>query len=147
VRLGVGKKMADIEESKDGETSSRIIQRGEIYWVAPEGPHGSIPPIKHPHLVVQDDLFNASRISTVVVCGITSNLKRANEPGTVLLEAGEGDLQRQSVVLASQISSVAKTELGERIGKLSELRVEQVLSELRFLQRAFVAGRESGTDW
>jgi mRNA interferase MazF len=143
----MGEKMADTEESKDGKVLSRIIQRGEIYWIAPEGPHGSIPPIKHPHLVVQDDLFNASRISTVVVCGITSNLKRANDPGTVLLEVGEGGLQRQSVVLASQISSVPKTQLGECIGKLSTLRVEQALSGLRFLQHAFVAGRESGTAW
>jgi mRNA interferase MazF len=137
--------MADTEETKDGKVSSRAIQRGEIYWVAPEGPHGSIPPIKHPHLVVQDDLFNASRISTVVVCGITSNLKRANDPGTVLLEVGEGGLERQSVVLASHISSVPKTQLGECIGKLSTLRVEQVLSALRFVQHALVAGRESGT--
>jgi len=137
--------MADTEESKDGKISSRTIKRGEIYWVAPEGPHGSIPPITHPHVVVQDDLFNASRISTVIVCGITSNLKHANKPGTVLLDAGEGGLPRQSVVLASQISSVTKTQLGECTGKLSTLRVEQVLSKLRFLQLALVESRESGT--
>ena len=58
---------------------------------------------------------------------MTSNLHAANEPGNVLLEAGEGDLPKQSVVVVSQISSV-----GERIGALSAERVEQVLAGLRF---------------
>jgi len=119
------------------------IRRGQLYWVAPEECHGSIPAINHPYVVVQDDLFNASRISTVVVCGITSNLKRASEPGAILLEPGEGGLQRQSVVLASQISSVPKAHLGECIGMLSEQRFEQILENLRFLQNALV-GHNAG---
>ena len=87
--------------------------------------------------MVQDDLFNHSRIDTVVVCGITSNARRVSEPGTVRLSAGEGGLERESVVLASQVSSVPKDQLGEHIGTLSEARVEQVLSALRFLQLSF----------
>jgi mRNA interferase MazF len=88
-------------------------------------------------VVVQDDVFNHSRISTVVVCALTSNLHRANEPGNVLLEVGEGNLPRQSVVVVSQISSVAKARLGERIGSLSDTRVEQILAGLRFQQVSF----------
>lgn len=88
-------------------------------------------------MVVQDDVFNHSRITTVVVCALTTNLHRASEPGNVLLEANEGNLPRQSVVVVSQISSVDKTRLGARIGSLSDARVEQILAGLRFQQAAF----------
>jgi mRNA interferase MazF len=88
-------------------------------------------------VVVQDDVFNHSRITTVVVCALTSNFHRANEPGNVLLEAGEGNLPKQSVVVVSQVSSVDKARLEERIGSLSEERVEQVLAGLRFQQVSF----------
>jgi mRNA interferase MazF len=88
-------------------------------------------------VVVQDDVFNHSRITTVVVCALTSNLHRATEPGNVLLEVGEGNLTRQSVVVVSQISSVEKTRLGEQIGSLSDARVEQILAGLHFQQVSF----------
>jgi mRNA interferase MazF len=68
---------------------------------------------------------------------LTSNLHRANEPGNVLLEAGEGDLPKQSVVVVSQVSSVDKARLRKRIGSLSDTRVEQVLAGLRFQQVSF----------
>jgi mRNA interferase MazF len=109
------------------------IRRGDIYWIAPEEDRGAVPPIPHPYVVVQDDIFNASRIGTVVVCGITSNLKRVAEPGTVLLDEREGGLLRRSVVLASQISSVPKAQLGVRIGALTADRVEQILAALRLV--------------
>ena len=70
-------------------------------------------------------------------CALTSNLHRASEPGNVLLEPGEGNLPRQSVVVVSQVSSVDKARLGERIGSLSDTRVEQVLAGLRFQQASF----------
>jgi mRNA interferase MazF len=88
-------------------------------------------------VVVQDDVFNHSRITTVVVCALTSNLHRANEPGNVLLEVGEGNLPHQSVVVVSQVSSVDKARLGERIGSLSDTRVDQILAGLRFQQVSF----------
>jgi mRNA interferase MazF len=88
-------------------------------------------------VVVQDDVFNHSRITTVVVCALTSNLHRAREPGNVLLDVGEGDLPEQSVVVVSQIASVEKVRLGERIGSLSVARVDEILAGLRFQQRSF----------
>jgi mRNA interferase MazF len=91
----------------------------------------------HPHVVVQDDVFNRSRIPTVVVCGLTSNLRRAGEPGNVVLEAGEGGLERRSVVLVSQIDTAPKQALGARIGQLSSRRVDQILAGLRFQQASF----------
>lgn len=113
------------------------ISRGDIFWIAPDGSRSPIPNYSHPHVVVQDDVFNRSRISTVVVCALTSNLAKATEPGNVLLDPGEGDLPKQSVVVVSQISSVDKAQLGERVGALSDARVEQILAGLRFLQRSF----------
>jgi len=113
------------------------IDRGDIFWIAPDDSRGPAPDYSHPHVVVQDDVFNHSRITTVVVCALTSNLHRATEPGNVLLEPGEGGLPRQSVVVVSQISSVEKSRLGERIGSLSAARVEQILAGLRFQQVSF----------
>ncbi len=112
------------------------IHRGEIYWLV-DASQGSIPAIAHPHVVVSEDVFNQSRIATVVVCALTSNPKRATEPGNVALDVGEGGLEKPSVVVVSQIASVAKAALGGRIGRLSEERVEQILAGLRFQQASF----------
>ncbi len=113
------------------------INRGDIFWIGPDDSRGPAPDYSHPHVVVQDDVFNHSRITTVVVCALTSNLHRATEPGNVLLEVGEGNLPKQSVVVVSQISSVEKTRLGEFVGSLSAERVEQILAGLRFQQASF----------
>ena len=113
------------------------INRGDVFWIAPDDSREPVPSYAHPHVVVQDDVFNHSRITTVVVCALTSNLHRATEPGNVLLEVGEGNLPKQSVVVVSQVSSVDKARLGERIGSLSDTRVEQILAGLRFQQVSF----------
>lgn len=113
------------------------IYRGDVFWIAPDDARGPAPSYSHPHVVVQDDVFNHSRITTVVVCALTSNLHKASEPGNVLLAPGEGSLPRQSVVVVSQISSVEKSRLGQRIGSLSQARVEQILAGLRFQQASF----------
>ena len=113
------------------------IDRGDLFWIAPEDSSESAPNYPHPHVVVQDDVFNHSRLTTVIVCALTTNLHRATEPGNVLLEVGEGSLPAQSVVVVSQISSVDKARLGERIGSLSDERVEQILAGLRFQQVSF----------
>jgi mRNA interferase MazF len=118
-------------------TRGFMIARGDIYWLLADENRGALPPIAHPHVVVQEDVFNRSRIATVIVCALTSNLHRAHEPGNVLLDEGEGNLDKRSVVLVSQISSVDKTTLGAHIGTLSEARVEQILAGLRFQQAAF----------
>jgi mRNA interferase MazF len=117
-----------------------LIHRGDLFWIADDDP---LAPA-HPHVVVQDDVLNHSRITTVVVCALTSNLHRASEPGNVLLEPGEGDLPRHSVVVVSQISSLDKTRLGARIGALSAERVDQILAGLRFQQVSFFARAPHG---
>jgi mRNA interferase MazF len=114
-------------------TQSDAIHRGDLFWIAPDDGAGPA----HPHVVVQDDVFNHARIATVVVCALTSNLHRASEPGNVLLDAGEGGLPAQSVVVVSQIDSVDKARLGARIGALTQARVDQILDGLRFQQASF----------
>ena len=117
---------------------NRVIDQGDIYWVQVKHPNEREAGILHPHVVLQDNLFNHSRINTVVVCALTSNLKRiANTPGNILLDVGEANLPKQSVVEVSKVSTVDKTRLGEYIGSLSEERINEILAGMRFLQRSF----------
>jgi mRNA interferase MazF len=131
----------DTKTDPQPDKAPLAIRRGDIFWIDLDEPRGSVPGIAHPHVVIQEDVFNRSRILTVVVCALTSNLKRASEPGNVLLDVGEGNLPRQSVLVVSQVSSVYKTQLGEHIGSLSDERIEQVLAGMRFQQASFFNGR------
>ena len=110
-----------------------VINQGDIYWVELEEPTGSEPGFRHPHIVIQNNVFNRSRINTVVVCALTSNLKRAEIPGNVLLEDGEANLPKHSVVNVSQIFTVDKLQLEEYIGTVSKGRVRQILEGVRLL--------------
>jgi len=110
-----------------------VIQQGEIYWVDLGAPSGSEPGYRHPHIVIQNNLFNTSKINTVVVCALTSNIKRAGAPGNVLLNMGEANLPKKSTVNISQIYTVNKTDLIERIGKVSEKRFNEIFQGIRLL--------------
>lgn len=129
--------MQHTSEPRFGEATNARINRGDLYWIDPDPASGPAPNYAHPHVVVQEDVFNHSRITTVVVCALTTNLHRANEPGNVLLDPFEGDLPKQSVVVVSRIASVEKNRLGARIGSLSQARVEQIVAGLRFQQVSF----------
>ena len=111
------------------------VNQGDVYWVRSEEPGGSESDYAHPHVVIQDNVINRSRINTVVVCVLTTNLKRAKSPGNVYLEAGEANLPRQSVVVVSQVSTVDKGQLGQYIGSLTQQRIGQILAGMQFLQR------------
>jgi mRNA interferase MazF len=76
--------------NSDPPDSPRLISLGDLFWIDPDASRGSIPGYPHPHVVVQDDVFNRSRVDTVIVCALSTNMKRANEPGNVLLDPGEG---------------------------------------------------------
>ena len=102
---------------------------GDIFWITPSDSNKIASYHTHPYIVIQD---NTS--TTVTVCALTSNLKRAKEPGNVLLDEGEANLSRQSVVVASRVCIVDKMQLGEYIGTLTEERIHQVLAGMRFLQ-------------
>ncbi len=110
-----------------------VIRQGDIYWIELGEPTGSEPGYSHPHVIIQNNIFNQSRIQTVVLCALTSNLKRATAPGNVLLDEGEGNLSKQSVVVVSQLFTLDKSLLGEYIGTLSRRRVSQIVQGIRLL--------------
>ncbi len=107
------------------------MYRGEIWWANSPDPVGSEPGYRRPVLVVQDDTFTQSRISTVIVVMITSNIQLAEAPGNVLLPKGATGLSRDSVANVSQILTVDKTFLAECIGSLPNGLQEEVDDGLR----------------
>jgi len=110
-----------------------VIHQGDIYWIDLEEPSGSGPGYRHPHIVVQNNIFNQSRIRTVVVCQLTSNLKRAESPGNILLDKRETHLSKDSVVNVSQILTVDRSRLGEYVSTLSTKRVLEILDGIQLV--------------
>lgn len=113
------------------------IRQGDLYWLRASRPDEADTGHAHPYVVIQDDVINQSRVPTVVVCALTSNQTRMNEPGNVRLEAGEANLTKASVVVVSQVEAVAKTNLGDYIGSLSQERIAQIFAGMRFQQSSF----------
>lgn len=109
------------------------IRQGDVYWIDLDDPRGSEPGYRHPHVVVQNNLFNVSKIGAVVVCALTPNLKRGEAPGNVLLKKGEANLKKDSVVNITQLVTVDKTDLIEQIGTLSPARVRQIIDGIKLL--------------
>ncbi len=109
------------------------IKQGDIFWVDLGIPRESEPGYRHPHVVIQNNIFNESKINTVVVCALTSNIKRASSPGNVLLRKGEGNLPKDSAVNISQLITVNKSDLVEKIGSLSHVRVKQIIEGVKLL--------------
>ncbi len=110
-----------------------VIEQGEIYWVGLGEPGGSGPGYRHPHIVIQNNLFNSSTINTVVVCSLTSNVKRGLSPGNVTLKKGEANLSKKSVVKITQMYTVDKNDLEEKIGKVNSERMKEILSGIQLL--------------
>ena len=110
-----------------------VINQGDVFWIDFYEPTGSEPGYRHPHVVIQNNLFNRSRINTVVVCALTSNVKRAKAPGNVLLHKGEANLPKQCVANISQLFTVNKTDLSEKIGTLTKKRLYQILDGISLL--------------
>lgn len=107
------------------------MYRGELWWANLPNPVGSEPGYRRPVLIVQDDIFTQSRINTIIVVIITSNLKLAQAPGNVFLPQSLSGLNKDSVVNVSQIFTVDKTFLVERIGLLPNYLQEEVDEGLR----------------
>lgn len=105
-----------------------VISQGEIWWADLPAPTGSGPGFRRPVVVVQCDALNRSRIATVACVPLTSNLKWASAPGNVPLSARLSGLPKDSVANVSQIVTIDKQLLGERVGKLSRSKLELMLS-------------------
>ncbi len=105
-----------------------VISQGDIWWADLPDPTGSGPGFRRPVVVVQGDSFNRSRLATVVCVPLTSNTKWADAPGNVLLPARLTGLQKESVANVSQIVSLDKAPLIDRVSKLPRAKVGLVLS-------------------
>ncbi len=105
-----------------------MISQGEVWWADLSAPAGSGPGFRRPVVVVQGDALNRSRIATVVCVPLTSNLRWAGAPGNVLLPASLTGLPKESVANVSQIVTLDRELLGERVGKLPRAKLELVLS-------------------
>ena len=109
------------------------VRQGDVFWIDFSPASRSAPAERHPCVVVQSDVFNRSRIATTVVCLITSNLSRAKVPGNVVSQKGAGGLPKESVVNVSQVLTVEKKELAERIGKLPANTVDAIRNGLQLM--------------
>lgn len=117
------------------------IRQGEVYWIDFGPATGSAPAERYPCVIVQSDLFNRSLIATTVVCVITSNLSRSRAPGNVTLKKGDGGLPRASMVNVTQILTVDKGDLAERIGILPAATIDAIRGGLQLLlDRVYPAG-------
>ena len=110
-----------------------VIRQGEVYWLHFGASEGSAPAGRRPALVVQHDRFNRSTVSTTVVAAITSNLRLGAMPANVRLRRGEAGLPRASVVNVSQLRTIDRTRLVERVGVLGTSRIRDVLGGLALL--------------
>jgi mRNA interferase MazF len=110
-----------------------VIRQGDVYWVDLGEPAGSGPGFLRPYVVIQNNVFNLSRINTVVVCALTSNMRRGQAPGNVTLRQGEANLPKPSVINISQLYTVDKAALQDKIGALSERRVLDIIRGIQLL--------------
>ncbi len=95
-----------------------VIQRGEIWWADLAEPQGSEPGFRRPVLIVQADAFNRSRIATTVAVALTSNLALVEAPGNVLVPKRASGLPKDSVANVSQVVTVDREVLTERVGRV-----------------------------
>ena len=109
------------------------IRRGDLWWATLPAPRGSGPGFRRPLLVVQSDAFNQSRIKTVIVAAVTSNLELARAPGNVYIEAKVSQLARDSVVNVSQLATVDRRILTMHISSLPEELMDRVDAGLRLV--------------
>ena len=107
------------------------MRRGEIWCAALPVPRGSEPGFRRPVVVIQADSFNQSRIQTLIVAVVTTNLRLAAVPGNVRLSRAEGGLQEESVVNVSQLLTIDKGYLDERLGSLNAARMTAIDDGLR----------------
>ena len=102
------------------------MNRGEIWWASFEDPGRSRPGYRRPVVIVQVDSFNRSRIHTVIIVAITSNLRLSRAPGNVLIHPNDSGLSRPSVANVSQVLTVDKSYLTERIAILPARLVRKI---------------------
>ncbi len=110
-----------------------VTRKGSIYWIDFSPGKGSEPRGRRPGLVVQNDVLNDSQLNTVIVLAITSTMKYGELPGKVNIKKGEANLPKSCVVNVTQIKSVDKKSIKEKIGTLPSERMEKVYEGMKLI--------------
>ena len=110
-----------------------VIRRGEIWWAGLPDPTGAGPWYRRPVVIVQADAFNRSRIQTVIAAVITSNLRLAEAPGNILLSRKQSGLPKDSVVNVSQIVTLDRAYLADKVGSLRPRQLTLLEDGLRLV--------------
>ncbi len=109
------------------------LSHGEIWWADLGEPVGSAPGFRRPVLIVQGDALNRSRIATVVCVPLTSNLQWASAPGNVTLSGKDTGLPKESVANVSQVVTLDKRTLSDRVGKIPAAKLDLVFTGIDIL--------------
>ena len=110
-----------------------MIQRGEIWWAELSKPAGSVPGYKRPLVIIQSDDFNKSRIDTVIAVVLTTNIKLADSPGNVLLPKKITKLSKDSIANVSQVITIDRYFLSDRVGSLPASTMKRIDDGLRLI--------------
>jgi mRNA interferase MazF len=110
-----------------------VIRKGSIYWVDFSSGKGSEPLGRRPGLVVQNNILNDSNLNTVIMLAITSTMKFGELPGNIVLEKGEANVPKKCVINVTQIKSVDKKSIKEKIGTLPGKRIDEVHEGLKLV--------------
>lgn len=110
-----------------------VIRKGSVYWADFSHGKGSEPAGRRPGLVIQSDILNDSKLNTVIMLAITSTMKFGDLPGNVVLRKGEANLPKKCVVNVTQIKSVDKKSLKEKIGSLSKKRMTEIYEGIKLV--------------
>ena len=110
-----------------------MIERGDVWWADLRARHGSEPGFRRPVLIVQADEFNQSRLNTVVAVILTSNIRLVDAPGNVLLPAKVSGLPKDSVVNVSQIVTLDRIFLSDKVGRITGRSMKDVENGLRLV--------------
>ena len=108
-----------------------MIQRGEVWWADLGEPRGSAPALRRPVGVVQSDRYNESRLRTVIVVALTSNARLVSMPGNVSVAAALSGLPEDSVVNVTQVATIDRDDVVERVGALPAWLVDLIDDGLR----------------
>ncbi len=110
-----------------------MIERGDIRWADLADPRGAEPGLRRPVLIVQSDAFNRSRIRTVLAVVLTSNMRRLDAPGNVLVPVRHSGLSRDSVANVSQVVALDRDSIGQLTGRLDASTLKRVDAGLRLV--------------
>jgi mRNA interferase MazF len=110
-----------------------VVKHGEIWWAELDEHRGSEPGFACPVLVIQSDAYNRSRLSTVIVLAITSNLRLAGMPGNVLLSKKSTGLPKQSVANVTQLLTINQSRLCKKVKRLAKPELAAVEAGIRLV--------------